>query len=279
MPGRRHAVAAASTPGSDRELVERALDALAQALAVRFLVQLPLTRNVSTPRRIETRLDARQLIDAAQQQPGAREQRHRQRHLHADEQPLQRVARGHLRARRSRQGEPAARVLRTAGNRPQRSATTDGRRRRVREDPRIDPDLVEAREIRRERPKRGGRRRPPRADRRRRRRTRAARSRSGAGPPPRRATRRARSGRAISCSRRAARDSSRAAMLVHAISSSTDTAPNSSHSDPRTPPITVSLSGSEADADLRVRVRVLLRRAEPGRRPGPPAPAPASRPA
>lgn len=48
----------------------------------------------------------------------------------------------------------------------------------------------------------------------------------------------------ISCRRCAARDKSKAAMFVEAISNSTETAPNNSHNDPRTPPTVVSLSGT-----------------------------------
>ena len=50
---------------------------------------------------------------------------------------------------------------------------------------------------------------------------------------------------AISCLRRAARARSKAAMFVAAISSNTLTAPNTTNSELRTPPTTLSLSGAK----------------------------------
>ena len=155
----------------------------------------------------------------------------RQRHLHTDEQPLQRMARGHLRAGGPRETPHRARS-RTAGNRPHSSATITVAASVYSEDPRVDRDLVHAAAG----PARGGE--APW--------TRRQRQRDRAAAPPQRehrrlgqhlcqrrrhASRRASSGRRSRCSRLAARDSSSAAMFVHAISSSTDTAPNSSHSD------------------------------------------------
>ena len=64
-------------------------------------------------------------------------------------------------------------------------------------------------------------------------------------------------------------------MFVQAISSSTETAPNSSHSDARRVADDGVLERLEADADRAVGVRVLLRRAASARARDPRAPAPA----
>ena len=78
----------------------------------------------------EPGIDARQHLEAAQQQPCPREQRDRQRNLHADEPPLHAMPPGHLSAAGARQRLAAAGTAHR-GHEPAKERHDHGRCRRI----------------------------------------------------------------------------------------------------------------------------------------------------
>ena len=97
--------------------------------------------------RVEAGVEAPQLVQAAHQQTGAGEERHRQSHLDADEQPLQRVARRRVRPARASCGEQPVTRGAQRGQQAAQECDEDGDREREEQHLSIDDDLVHARQI------------------------------------------------------------------------------------------------------------------------------------
>ena len=108
--------------------------------------------------RLEARRHAAEFLKAAHQQPGARQQSYRERHLHAHQNELYRVAPRYLRTARMREraGEvsprsPYGRIESADECRPNRAG------QRIKDDSEVQADLVDARQILGKGPKHSGR--------------------------------------------------------------------------------------------------------------------------